>query len=109
MARNRNIFADILGGQFLGDSRFTIKHWTLLTYIFTLVIISVSIIFRNKSLLSEKERNLKIIKELKTEAISKEAVLLDLCNQNQIKEILESKESKLRAPTNPPVIVKSTR
>ena len=97
----RNILADILGGQILVRMGL-VRQWKFLLYIFSLLIISISINFTTASVSIEQRRNQHELKNLKADYTSKAAKLLSQSRKAKIEERLKGCNSKLMAPINPP-------
>lgn len=101
----RNIFADILGGQFILNKKLN-KHWPYFLFIFALAVGVISYRLWARNMLIRQERNAKIIKELKAEDSSKKILLLEMSKQEEVRDLLKKNGINIDKPTDPPVYVK---
>lgn len=104
-----NIFAHLLGGQFLLIRGGLIRHWKFLLYIFFLIILYITIHFGVKDTLLAKVRNDNYIKNLKSEYTGKNARLLYLSKKVEVEERLKKNSSTLKPAINPPTIIRANK
>lgn len=97
----KNILQSMLGGKILEETGF-ISQWKFVLYLFSLVIIYISINFSMENSLVQERRNQKEIKNLKADYTSKSAKLLFSSKRIEIEKKLMDHGSKLIAPEMPP-------
>ena len=100
----RNIARDVLGGQFL-TSKFIMRNWILILYIFVLILFYISIHMGMRSTMVRYEANEETIKNLRSEYLTKYNSILYQSKRSEIEELLDNSESRLVPPSVPPTII----
>lgn len=97
----RNIVRDIFGGQFL-SSKFIMRNWILILYIFVLVLVYISVHMGIRNTMVRYEANEETIKNLRSEYLTKYNSILYQSKRSEIEILLDNSDSKLVPPSIPP-------
>ncbi len=96
----------VLGGDILVKKGGLIKQWKFILYIFSLVIIYISIHFGVRSTLQDISRNEEHIRNMRSEYMGKYSEMLSISKRGEIEKLLEEKNLALVPPEVPPTIIK---
>lgn len=101
----KGLLQNILGGQILAGGAFS-RHWKFILYIFTLVILYISIHFGIRNTMQRMISNEDTLRNLRSEYMGKYTRLLYTGKRGEIEQLLQDNSLDLTAPVNPPVRVK---